>query len=68
MSLETAIKTKQTKSLLNHLKIEISDVHKYTYESCSFVVGLKDMKTLTEICFCPGLIETWEETENPLFN
>ena len=43
------------------------DSLRYCFESCSLVIAHKDNKTLTEVCFCPEMIDEWEEAENPLF-
>ena len=39
----------------------------YTFESASFVFGMNDGRTVTEVCFCPEGIDTYDEPENPVF-
>lgn len=53
--------------ILHKLGLTRKDIHAYTFESCSVVIGLKDRKNLIEVCYCPELIEQWEEPNNPLF-
>ena len=54
-------------SILQAANIDFTDAYKYVFESYSFVVGMKDMKTCYEMCFCPEGIETWQEPTNPVF-
>ena len=56
------------KSILSLLNIGAEQVWNYTYESCSFVVAMKDRKTCLEVCFSPELIHIFEDSDNPLFN
>lgn len=49
------------------LKFNPDFVLRSTFESCSFVMGLVDIKTTVEICFCPEMITIEENKHNPLF-
>lgn len=48
--------------------INPDEAYTWTFESCSFVVAMRDRATIHEICFCPRGIDTWIEPRNPLFS
>lgn len=54
-------------AILQIAGIDSGKVYSYTFESCSFVVGMTDMKTCHEICFFPEGQTIWIEPENPVF-
>lgn len=61
----------QTKAICNTIcdiiDIDVQDVHNYTFESCSLVLGLKDMETCIEVCHSPQWLTVWKDKENGLF-
>jgi hypothetical protein len=60
-------KRKFSVGILKLLNISLDIVYDYTFESCSFVIALKDMSTIIEVCWYPETIHQWYETQNPLF-
>ena len=60
-------KREQPDKIIRLLGLDPAKVHAWTFESCSFVVAMRDGKTLHEACFCPRGVTTWEEPEIPLF-
>ena len=52
--------------IIDILGIKQKNVYNFTFESCSFVIAMKDMKTVIEVCFAPEMINIEEDKTNPL--
>lgn len=68
MTLYEAVEKRDTGGVFKLLGMSRNNIFAFTYESASIVIGLKDRKSLIEVCFAPELITQWEEKENPLFH
>ena len=68
IDLYRAVKNSHPDKIYSILNIDKKNIYNSTFESASFVIGLKDKKTCIEICFAPEMISVDEDKQNPLFN